>query len=145
MNKTQKCALIVLALSIVLVVFIITTPIAWFNDMPLLRQLPFSLFLLTYLLMGLSIVFLRKKQSPSEVDFDERDMIIKRKATFASYITLWILVLTACTIPFAITDQRGTIPVSILPIVLFLMFIIVMLVYSLAILIQYGWKEKKNE
>ena len=145
MNKTQKGALVVLVLTIILLIFSITTPIAWFSDAPVLRIFPLVFFVLTFAVMGLSIIFLRNKQSPSEVDYDERDLAIKRKALFASYITLWILVFLACIIPFGITDQRGTIPVSLLPPALFLMFTIVMLIYSLTILIQYGRGGKENE
>jgi hypothetical protein len=144
MNKTQKGAMIVLALSMVLVVFLITIPIAWFNDMPFLRQIPLFLFFLTFVLMGLSIIFLRKKQSPSEVDYDERDVTIKRKAVVASYVTLWLLVLIVFTAPAAIIGEQGSVPVIFLPIAPFPMFIIVMLVYSLVILIQYGWRNKNE-
>ena len=77
------------------------------------------------------------------MDSDERDAVIKRKAVFASYITLWILVFLACIIPFGITDQRGTIPVSLLPPALFLIYLITMLVYSVAVLVQYGRGGKK--
>jgi hypothetical protein len=152
MNKTQKGAVAVFALSIVLLIFSITVPIAWFTNIPIMRQAPLFFFVLTYMLMGLLFVFLRKKQSAREVDYDERDAVIKRKAILASYITLWILVFTACTVPYVIVDFHGlvpagftasnTLPVMVLPIVLFLMFVIVMLVYSITILIQYGRGDK---
>lgn len=145
MNRTQKGALAMLVITIVLLIFSITIPIAWFNERLVLRIFPLTLLVLVYIAMGLSVIFLRKRR-PSEVDYDERDIVIKRKAIFASYITLWILVFLACTIPFIIPALRiQTIPVSLLPIALFLMFIVVMLVYASTILIQYGWKEKGNE
>jgi uncharacterized membrane-anchored protein len=153
MNKTQKGAMAVLVITIVLLIFSITIPVAWFNERIALRILPLAFLALAYIAMGLSVIFLRRKQSPSEVDYDERDITIKRKAIFASYITLWILVFIACTIPPIINDWRGiapaitisTISVSVLPIALFLMFIIVMLVYSLTILVQYGWGDKNGK
>ncbi len=154
MNKTQKCATSILVIMLLLLIFSITIPIAWFNDIPVIRQAPLILLILTYIVMGLSIIILRRKKSPSEVDYDERDAIIKQKAIFASYIALWILVFLACTVPFVIggrfkigpsspmTADGETLLVSLLPIVLFLMFVVVMLVYSLTILIQYGWARK---
>jgi uncharacterized membrane-anchored protein len=153
MNKTQKGAMAVLVITIVLLIFSITIPIAWLSDMFVVRIFPLLFLALTYISMGLSIILLRRKQSPSEVDYDERDIAIKRKAIFASYITLWILVFIACTIPPIINDWRGiapaitisTISVSVLPIALFLMFIIVMLVYALTILISYGWGDKNGK
>jgi len=138
MNKTRKGAMAVMVISILLLVFSMTIPLAWLYKVPVLKILPLVFLVLSYIAMGLSIIFFRKKQSPSEPDFDERDRIIKRKAILASYITLWILVFLGCTIPFMITDQCGIMPVSLLPIALFIMFIIVMLVYSLTILMQYG-------
>ncbi|MHC4122961.1 MAG: hypothetical protein ACYSSI_05250 [Planctomycetota bacterium] len=146
MNKTQKGAMAVLVINVMLLIFTLTIPIAWFNDEPILRLTPLFFLGLTFIFMVLSIILLRKKQSPCEVDYDERDITIKRKAIFTSYITLWILVFLACIIPFGMTDQKGTIQVSVLPVILFLMFIIVMLVYSAAVLIQYsrGSKGEKS-
>ena len=146
MNKTQKGAWLVLVITIVLLVFSITLPIVWFSNVSflrqinvsLLRQIPFFLFFLTFVLIGLSIIFFRKKQSPSEVDYDERDITIKRKAIVTSYVTLWLLVLIVFTVPAVIIGEHGSIPAIFLPIAPFPMFIIVMLVYSVAILIQYG-------
>jgi len=145
MNKTQEGALTVLVITILLLLFSIFIPIAWFSETPILRKLPLFLFFLNFIMMGLSIIFLRKRQSSCEVVSDERDIIIKRKAAIASHITLWILVMSACTIPFIITDQRGTIPVSLLPPALFLTLVIVVLVYALAVLVQYGWRGKDGQ
>ena len=142
MNKTQKSALFVLVITIVLLVFSITLSIVWFSNVSSVRQIPLFLFFLTFGLMGLSIIFLKKKQSPSEVDYDERDVTIKRKAIVASYVTLWLLVLIVFTAPASIIGAQEFIPVIFLPIAPFPMFIIVMLVYSLTILIQYGRRGK---
>jgi hypothetical protein len=74
------------------------------------------------------------------------------QAILASYITLWMLVFIACTIPILITDRQGittnapqTMLANLLPIALFVMFIIVMLVYALTILIQYGRGDKNGK
>ena len=152
MNKSQKGAMAVLIITVVLLLFSITIPIAWLSDTFILRISPLFFFVLTFLVMGLSVIFLRKKQSPSEVDYDERDILIKQKAIFASYITLWILVFAASItlvmiadhgIP-ANTDAQKIVMFSP-PIVFFLIYIIVKMVYALTILIQYGRKEKTHE
>jgi amino acid transporter len=147
MNRTQKGALAVLVITIVLLIFSITIPIAFFNEKISLRILPLAFLVLAYTTMGVSVILLRKRR-PSEVDYDERDIAIKQKAVFASYVTLWILVFLACTIPVIINDRWGntlTVPPSLLPIALFLMFITVMLVYALTVLVQYGRGGKENE
>ena len=146
MNNSQKVAIFVLIITIILLIFTITIPIAWSNETPVIRMSPLFFFVLAWIVMGASVVYLRKKHSACEVDYDERDIIIKQKAIFASYITLWILVLVGSTIP-PLLYERGMIAnlailVYMLPVTVFLMFIIVMLVYSLAILIQYGRQEK---
>ena len=154
MNKSQRNSLVALVITILLLVFCVTILFAWFSEAPILKLSPLILFILTYLVMGLSVIFLRRKQNPAEVDYDERDTIIKQKAIFISYITLWILVLIGCTVP-VVLYERGIIPetaisgmamlINILPVVLFLIFVIVSFVYSLTVLIQYGWGRRNGE
>ena len=145
MNKTQKGAWVVLVLTAVLLIFGATIPLAWFSEVPALRTLPLLFFALVWIVMGLSFIFLRKKQSRTEVDIDERDVAIKRKAFFASYITLWILILIAYIISTAILGEEGSIKVVFLPIIIFGLFLFCMLAYSVTILVQYGQRGEKNE
>ena len=152
MNKSQKETMVVLILSMILLLFSITLAIAWFSYEPILEIPPLFFFMLTFLVMGLSVILLRRKQSPSEVDYDERDVAIKQKAIFASYITLWILVFTLSTAwvvnaehgIFAKPDVQKMVMFSP-PIVVFLMYLIVKIVYSLTILTQYGRGGKHGE
>ena len=146
MNKTQKGAWYNLAMTILLLVFSIIWIAKVFFLPGRLTQTPSLVFFLLYWLMiGVSILFFRRKQSKTEVDFDERDTLIKRRAVQISYISLWVLLIVASVVPFVITDQRGLIPVSALPPIVFLIFLIVMLIYSMAILIQYGRGGKDGE
>jgi len=149
MNKSQKNSLAALVIATLLLAFCVAIPFAWFSETPILRLSPLVFFVLTFVVMGLSVIFLRKKQNPAEVDYDERDTIIRQKAIFASYITLWILVLIGCVLP-VVLYERGvlsemTILVNMFPVVLFLMFTIVVLVYSLTVLTQYGWGGRDGE
>ena len=139
MNKTQKIAwfnlvgtLLCFALGIYIVV-----------EVFILRRLPegFGRFwglLAFWLVTGIAIIFLRKKQSPAEVDSDERDNFIKRRAVLASFVSVWILLFTSSMIPRFIVGQDGSIPVWMLPIINLGVFLIVMLVYSVVVLVQYG-------
>ena len=136
MNRTQKGAWAVVAISITLSLLFIT--MVFTTKVITMPLLPIVLTVLTLIAMGSSLVFLRRKQSPAEVNYDERDLAIKRKALLASHITLWVLVFLGCIAPLAITDQWKTFPVGVLPIAIFILSITDMLVYSLTILIQYG-------
>ena len=149
MNKSQKNSLVALIIAMLLLLFCVTIPFAWFNETLILRLSPLVFFVLTYLVMGLSIIFLRKKQNPAEVDYDERDTMIRQKAIFVSYITLWTLVLIGCIVPVVLYEHdvisEMGILINMFPVTLFLIFVIVMLVYSLTILVQYGWRGRDGE
>ncbi|MBN1972006.1 MAG: hypothetical protein JW787_00080 [Sedimentisphaerales bacterium] len=90
------------------------------------------------LVTGISIYFLRKKQSPNEPDSDERDNQIKQRAWVAAFISVVPLFLAASVIPQFFIGLDGFVPVWSLPIVTVLLFYIVLLVYSIVVLIQYG-------
>jgi hypothetical protein len=148
MNRVQKIAwfnlvgtLLCFALGIYIVV-----------EVFILRRLPegFGRFwglLAFWLATSIAIIFVRKKQSPAEVDSDERDNFIKKRAVLASFVSVWILLFASSIIPRFIVGPDGSIPVWILPIVNFGVFLFVMLIYSMAILAQYGrgTKEKNHE
>jgi hypothetical protein len=93
----------------------------------------------------ISVVLLRIKQSRGEVDFDERDNAIKKNAAMVSFVWLWALLIAASIIPTLIVGDEGAIPVCFLPVIHFAVFLIVMLVYSVAILVQYGRGVKGEE
>jgi uncharacterized membrane-anchored protein len=138
MNRTQKSAWFTFGVSILLLTFglIIFTQMfaAGATSITLAR-----IWLLVMLFfMGISSVLLRIKQSRAEVDFDERDSSIKKNAVLVSFISLWVLLFAASIIPTFVAGDEGSIPVCLLPIINFGVFLIVMLVYSVAVLAQYG-------
>lgn len=145
MNKTQKTAWVSLAMTVLLIAFSIRWIIMAFTA----TAIPKSTLLLWLSLFGaiaaLGFILFRKKQSPAEVDFDERDKLIKRKAVQISYISLWVLLIAASLVASTIVGDAESIPVSALPLVLFLIFLIVTLVWSVAILVQSGWGSKEVE
>ncbi len=146
MNKTQKgswSAISISLLSLALGIYMIV-------EIAVLRRVPegFGRFfwLPAFLLItGISIICIRKKQSPAEVDSDERDNLIKKKAVLAAFVSVWIILLASSIIPRFIVGSDGAVPIWLLPIINVGVFYIVLLVYSLAVLIQYGRGDKNGE
>jgi len=94
-------------------------------------------------LTGLSAVLY--KNDPGGVSFDERDLVIQRKASLAAFATFWLLFVLAAMIPFFVLGPKGTISVLYLPAMVFAGMITTTLVQSITMLKQYGWKSKDNE
>jgi len=134
MNKAQKGAWFTFGLTILLLAFGIIIFIAMFASGTTATGLAlfWSLLILTYMIVP--IFLLRRKQSRAEVVVDERDNSIRKNAVLASFISVWILLFVASIIPSYVVGQYGSIPVILLPIINFGMFLIILLVYSVAIL-----------
>lgn len=147
MNRTQKGAWFTFGVAILLLTFGLIIFTQMFADGAASIALVRIWLLVILFFMGISAVLLRIKQSRAEVDFDERDNSIKKNAVLVSFISLWVLLFTASIIPSFVAGDEGSIPVCLLPIINLGVFLIVMLVYSVAILVQYGWgiKEKNHE
>ena len=147
MNRTQKGAWFTFGVAILLLTFGLIIFTQMFADGAASIALVRIWLLVILFFMGISAVLLRIKQSRAEVDFDERDNSIKKNAVLVSFISLWVLLFTAGIIPSFVAGDEGSIPVCLLPIINLGVFLIVMLVYSAAILVQYGWgiKEKNHE
>jgi len=106
---------------------------------------PYLIILIFLLYIVAGIFFLLRKQSPNEPDSDERDNRIKQKACIAALISVGPLFLVASVIPQFFVGLDGTIPVWLLPIVTVSLLYPVLLVYSIAVLLHYGWREKGEE
>ncbi len=147
MNRTQKGAWFTFGAAILLLTFGLIIFTQMFADGATSITLVRIWLLVILFFMGISAVLLRIKQSRAEVDFDERDNSIKKNAVLVSFISLWVLLFAASIIPSFVAGDEGSIPVCLLPIINLGVFLIVMLVYSAAILVQYGWgiKEKNHE
>lgn len=91
-------------------------------------------------LMGLSPLLYKKE--PGKVSFDERDQLIHKRAIIVAYSLFWLAFTAACMIPWWILETGATIPVVILPTILLGGFLIVQLIQSVSILVQYGWSDK---
>ena len=86
-----------------------------------------------------------RKQSPKEVDSDERDKLIKRRAVLVGFVSVWILLAAVSIILWLIHGLDGAIPVWFLTIINLCVFSVVALIYQIAILVQYGWRGKDGE
>ena len=139
MNKTQKGAWINLASGLVAIAsfgyifvqfFVLKKPPRLIGIWPLLSAY--------CVLLGMLIVFMRKKQSQHEVDKDERDTLIEKRAVIAAFVSVWVLLFAATLIPRFIVGLDGSIPVWSLAFINVGILLIVLFVYSVAVLIQYG-------
>jgi len=147
MNKTQKSAIFCLV-TFLFAVVVIAYP---FISIFILKSWPESFFsriwsmIAYFVFIAASIIFLRKKQSPNEPDFDERDDLIKKRAVIASFVSVWILLAGVTVIPRFVVGIKGSIPVWLLSFINLGVFLGALLVYSVAVLIQYGWRGKDGE
>ena len=89
---------------------------------------------------GFSPLFFKKDKG--KVTFDERDRTIKRRAALAGFGMSYLVVGLACMIPFSVLGPKASISVGWLPDIFGASAITMFYVYSIAILVQYGWREK---
>ena len=94
-------------------------------------------------LLGLSPILFKKKTG--EVDFDERDLLIQRKALVGAYSIFWVLFVLAAMIPFFVLGSDGKVSVQYLAAMVFAGAVTVTLVQSIATLEMSGWRNKDHE
>jgi threonine/homoserine/homoserine lactone efflux protein len=148
MNRAQKGAWFTLGISVLLLAFIASVFTQMFSagaTSTKLIKLVRIWSLAILLFMVVSLVLLRIKQSRAEVDIDERDNSIRKTAVLVSFVSLWVLLIAASVIPSFILGDAGSIPVCFLPIINLGVFLMTMLVYSVAVLFQYGGRDKDGE
>ncbi len=146
MNRTQKAALFNLAI----MVFCIGVLVYLFDEIFVLKRMPersggLCVLIAYCLLMAISFVLLRRKQSPHEVEADERDDLIKKRAVLVSFVSVWVLLYAASIVPRFVVGDDGTVPVWMLPFINLGVFFITMLIYGVTILVQYGWGGKDGK
>ena len=82
------------------------------------------------------------KQERDKVKMDERDLLIKNKATMAAYCGFWPVFVIAAMAPFFIYGPSGMVSVKYLCWMVFGGMFVVILVQSLVTLQEYGWRNK---
>jgi len=147
MNKTQKGAWFTLTAAILLLVFGAIIYAAMFapgdrmGGTGLVKV--WGWIILVFLAGGAALVHFKRRASG--VDFDERDNSVRKNAVIVAFVGLWIVLFAAGIIPSFIAGDTGSMPVCLLPIINIGVFLVVMLMYSVAILVQYCWGGKENE
>jgi len=143
MNRTQKSAWSNLAVAALYIPVIVWALVRLFvlKSIPegLERFWPVPVFIIFAVT---SIVLMRRKQSPVEVESDERDRLIKYRAVVACFVSVWILLAAATLIPSIVVGVKGSIPIWLLTFINVGVLLITLLVYSVAVLVQYGWGAK---
>ena len=75
---------------------------------------------------------------------DERDLLIKQKAMVATYWSFWPLFVLAAMAPFFVLGPDGKVSVLYLAWMVFGGMYWVLLIHSIAILNEYGWRTKNE-
>ena len=144
MNKTQRAAWFTLGVSTLLIIFgalIFTSMLTPGDRTAGVRLVKVWAWLIPAFLAG-GVAFVHWKRRTPELDCDERDNGIKKNAVLVAFISLWLLLIAASIILSCVTGGQGSILVCLLPVINIGVFIIVMVVYSVTVLIQYGWTGK---
>ena len=142
MNRTQKTAWSLLIETLVFLGFFSVL----FYEITVLKKLFITIHwiwaLLFFVLVAGFFIFIFKKQSPREVLSDERDILIQTRAMMTAFISAWLLLPAGCLVLRFALGITGAIEICL---IIFFILLITMLVYSVAILAQYGWGGKDGE
>ena len=139
MNKTQKGAWFNLVAGLLIIGIN-----SWVGFMLFgLKKFPDKSFMYAtlavfFLITVISLICLSKKQSPEEPESDERDKLIQRNAVIAAFVSVWVLLFIANISLQLRFGAGGLIPVWSLAIIHVAILCIVLVVWSVAVLVQYG-------
>lgn len=145
MNRAQKIAwftliMLMLALSLSLIAVCM---LHFGFGLPMRRAVAGFGFISIMGLSGLASLLFKKDKG--KVKLDERDLIIKNKAKLVAYWSFWPIFVLAAMVPFFIYGPDGNVSVLYLCWMVFGGMFLVMLIESITILQEYGWRSNKNE
>jgi len=145
MNRLQKMARFnLIVILIALDLSAIAIGVAYFVvGMPIRRALGGFGFIGICGLTALSPILYKKEQG--NVDFDERDLLIQRRASLGAYTIFWALFVLAAMIPFFVLGPDGAVSVKYLAAMVFGGMVTVGLVQYFVTLEEYGWRNKDGE
>ena len=167
MNKTQKgawCGVLV-SVFILLVPVIrmniggaipalrtniyVTIPVARTNIWGTIKTDPlfanlFFIIIPAVLLLLLAIFFINRKRNNAEAEIDERDRFIIRRALIATFVSICVIPIVACAVAIFALEPGAVIFVRGFSIIIYFVYIIFILIFSVAILVQYGWRNKNE-
>ena len=145
MNRTQKEALVILVSGLLTLpmyaygfykLFILKETTTGLERFLLLLAV---LILVVGTLLGL-LVWPLRRQSPREVEADERDKQIMNKAAMVSLISAGIVFPVVSVIPRLIVGDNGCVPAWSLPLIIFGALLIPGTIYWIAVLAQYFFR-----
>ena len=142
MNRAQKMAWFTLVVQILALVMSLTAVgVLYFGfGQPLRRAAAGFAFIGVMAFVALAPLIFRKDKQ--EVQLDERDLLIKRKAMLAAYWTFWPLFVLAAMAPFFVLGPDGKVSVLYLAWMVFGGMFYVTLIQAIATLQEYGWRNK---
>ena len=145
MNRWQKIAWFTLVMLVLaLVLSLIAVSVLYFGfGLPLRRAAGGFGFIGLMGFSGLAPLLFRKDKQ--EVQLDEKDLLIKRKAMLAAYWGFWPLFVLAAMAPFFIYGPDGMVSVKYLCWMVFGGAFVVMLVQSIVTLEEYGWRGEREK
>ena len=141
MNKTQKSAVFYLVIFLLWAVIVTYAFLTMFVITPKVNP-TWTLLVPSGVIFVAFLFWLRKKQSPAEVESDERDNLIKKRAVITCFVSACILLVVGSVTPAVILGEYSSVPVILLPAINMSILMIAMPIYSIAVLIQYGWPGK---
>jgi hypothetical protein len=145
MNKTQKGAWYALVCFTILLGLVAWWAAQLFVTKERLYGGSRYIAMLGYIAALASGWWLRKKQSKHEPDADERDKMIKKKALSAAAISLGLIVASLLLYMYIAFGPDYLIPVWALAILSFGIGYLVLAIYSVAVLVQYGRGDEDGE
>ena len=96
-------------------------------------------------LMALGPWIFREQTNRDLVAFDERDVLIHKRAESAGYITTYAYFLTFCAAVLNSVGLTGKVPGYMFLIAVAGAIVVLMFAKVTALLILYGWRDKHNE
>ncbi len=92
---------------------------------------------------GLAQLFFKK--DPGKVEYDERDRYLQRRASLTAFAAAYLVVGIATMVPFTILGPNTPITTNWLPLIFGAAGLTNFYAWSIAILTQYGWRNKSYE
>ncbi len=126
-----------------------TIPVAETNIWRIIKMDPalahLFFIIIPAVLLFLAVFIINRKRNNAEVEIDERDRFIVRRALIVSFVSICAIPIIACAVAISVLEPGATIQIRALPVIIFLAYIIFILIFSTAVLVQYGRGGKKHE
>ncbi|MCK4752378.1 MAG: hypothetical protein KAS75_02955 [Planctomycetes bacterium] len=147
MNRAQKIAW--LNLTTITIFIILSGVVAWVLTSNIQIPQPYRelLIVATIAVLMLPMKFARLifRKKPGQISHDERDELIRKKATLIAYTIFWFFLVAACMTPFFLAGPNGSVPSALTVWILLGGFLILKVSASVTILILYSLGGKENE